>query len=388
MSTKSRTFPFPLQVKLRTLTRGLSVCVALALTCTSTRIWAQDSSNLPDCVPAQKILPLQSSRGGGGGNPFDDKAIALQNGEITKIEIWAGDVVDAIKVTYGVSGFSPRHGGGLGQSGGTYKVLELKPGDFITEITGQSGDVVDKLCFSVNGGASTCYGGGGGKAFQVSSNGRPLRAIAGRSADSLDNIGFYFGNKASIDVGSIKYDDKTLESAIATAPDQRAYQILTNTSQTSPTVTYSDTTERSYSETIFWQNEVAESDTHSVGVKFTIGNKAGPTGGVEGSAELNYQYTHTNQVTKTNGNSKTTGVTNTKAYSTQIALPPGQSVRVTSNWKELTFDLPFSYYMNYWNDDDSQPVCRQLQKGVIRGIGSFGIRHTFEPIPTATVPAA
>jgi Jacalin-like lectin domain len=325
-----------------------------------------------DCNPADKILPIAKEFGGDGGDPFDDKDLAL-SGEITKIEIWADKYVDAIKVTYGDSGFGAVHGGGGGNPGGNYSVLTLRPGEYITEISGQAADLVDRLCFSVNGGTRSCYGGGGGDYFQISADGRPLRSINGRSAKYVDRVGVSFGNWAAIDVASIRYDNKALDSELALAPTQMFSQTLINTSGSTPTVIYSQQNQLTHSETISWNNETSESDTHTVGAKFTFGKKD------TAQAEFSYQYAHNDTVKISNGRSTVDTSTVTTGWSVSVAVASGQSVRATTTWKNVTLDLPFTYDLVY-SDDHGNEVCRQKQTGALRGVSSFGIAHRFEPL--------
>ncbi|MEA2873036.1 MAG: zymogen granule rane protein 16 [Hyphomicrobiales bacterium] len=325
-----------------------------------------------DCRPEDKILSVAREVGGGGGDPFDDRSYAA-SGEITKIEIWAGGYVDAIKVTYGESGFAPLHGGGGRNPGGSYSSLTLKPGDYITEITGGAGGYVDRLCFSVNGAAPSCYGGGGGDYFQISSAGRPLRSINGRSGGYLDRAGFSFGNRATIDVGSIQYDTAALDQALALAPAQIFSETLRNSSESTPIVNYSQQSQLTHTETISWNNETAESDTHSVGAKFTFGKKD------VAQAEFSYQYQHSSSIKKSRGQSTTDSNSVTTGWSVSVPVAPGKTIRATTTWKNVNLDLPFTYNLIY-RDDRGQEVCRQKQTGHLRGVSSFGLAHKFEPL--------
>jgi Jacalin-like lectin domain len=322
-----------------------------------------------DCKPEDKILPIALEVGGSGGIPFDDRSFA-NTGEITKIEIWAEGRVDAIKVTYGESGFALRHGGGSG--GGIYHALTLKPGEYITEVTGRKGNRVDELCFSVNGQPRTCYGSGNGADFfQISSSGRPLRSFNGRGQGEIDRIGFSFGNRASIDVASILYDNTALDKALALAPTQIFTETISNPGGVTGKATYSQQRQLTHTETISWNNETAETDTHSVGTKFAFGKKD------VAQAEFSYQYQHSDSVKTSRGKSNTTNISESTGWSVDVNLEAGKSVRATSTWKNVNLDVPFSYDLIYWNDKGDE-VCRQKQTGQLRGVSSFGLSHKFE----------
>ncbi|MEA3109229.1 MAG: zymogen granule rane protein 16 [Gammaproteobacteria bacterium] len=359
--------PHPPQYRHRRRARPASAAVLPIIL-----LWALAPAHARDCNPEDKIMPAAGSVGGNGGSPFDDRLYAA-SGEISKIEIWAGDYVDAIKVTYGEAGFAPIHGGGGRNPGGGYSVLTLQPGDYITEISGAGQDLVDRLCFSVNGRAPSCYGGGGGSRFSISSAGLPLRSIAGRAADVLDRASFSFGNRTSIDIASVRYDTAALDQALALAPAQIFTEVLDNRSDSTPIVNYSQQSQLTHSETISWNNETAESDTHSVGAKLTFGKKD------VASAEFSYQYQHSSSVKKSNGQSTVDANSVTTGWSVSVPVAPGKKIRATTTWKNVTLDLPFTYNLVY-RDSRGQEVCQQAQTGRLRGVSSFGLAHRFEPL--------
>ena len=143
-----------------------------------------------------------NSFGGSGGSPFDDKQLDPSRIRgIDKIEIRAGNVIDAIKVTYrlddGTTREGPRHGG----TGGSQHEIYFESNEVITGISGNvSGvlQVVDQLTFyTARGGRGYRVFGpfGGGKydnPFQVVGSYHQIVAFFGRSGNHVNQIGVYY----------------------------------------------------------------------------------------------------------------------------------------------------------------------------------------------------
>lgn len=78
--------------------------------------------------------------GGSGGEAFTDVSSVAPGVSLAAVELRAGDVVDAVRAVYRHGGDeveAPWHGG----SGGALHRLELRAGEFITELAGTYGEV-------------------------------------------------------------------------------------------------------------------------------------------------------------------------------------------------------------------------------------------------------
>jgi hypothetical protein len=102
--------------------------------------------------------------GGGGGGPFDDSTDLGLNVSTTRIiglVIRSGEFIDAVSPIYldgdGLLAL-PSHGG----EGGGETRIGMRPGEFITEISGRSGEFVDSLTVETNQGRRLGFGGPGG----------------------------------------------------------------------------------------------------------------------------------------------------------------------------------------------------------------------------------
>jgi hypothetical protein len=104
--------------------------------------------------------------GGKGGDPWWDVTLqTILNGDVlTKVTLRAGDVVDNLTCVYGQAWVAP-HGGSGGKQGQT---LQLQPGEFISEISGRAGAVVDYVALTTTKGQYLHAGGGGGGDFSWS----------------------------------------------------------------------------------------------------------------------------------------------------------------------------------------------------------------------------
>ena len=133
------------------------------------------------------------SHGGSGGVAFDDFSIGIKDMEVKTIVIRSGKMIDSIQVVYRVPGgkdeskVTDTHGG----TGGMLHVLEIDVdnGEYVTDVFGRSGRLVDKLWFLTNKGRVLGpVGGDGGVLFHESCR---LRGFFGRAGKMLDAIGFY-----------------------------------------------------------------------------------------------------------------------------------------------------------------------------------------------------
>ncbi len=161
-------------------------------------------------------LTSEGPSGGPGGSPFGDGEVGnyirsiyplpgpiLAGGvQIARVRVFSGAYIDSIQVTYapsaGITGQPGKHGGG----GGAPKDLLLQPGEYITEVSGRSGDYVDSLTIRTGGSRSqtmTWGGSGGSRSFDYKAPpGTEIVFFWGRSGQYLDAIGVDIASPASI----------------------------------------------------------------------------------------------------------------------------------------------------------------------------------------------
>ena len=131
--------------------------------------------------------------GGSGGAPFTDSELRSE-GRILEIQIFSGELVDAVQVLYelpdGRTVLGPRHGG----SGGRSNVLRLDSDEYITGISGRYGDQIDSISIQTNKRTSPFFGGAGGKRdYRIGvPAGNQAIGFIGRSGKYLDAIGLIF----------------------------------------------------------------------------------------------------------------------------------------------------------------------------------------------------
>lgn len=148
--------------------------------------------------------------GGSGGSPFDDAEylihyrsfdfeVVVAPVQIASVSISSGSLIDSIQVIYtrnsDILGQPGRHGGG----GGSRRDLVLQPGEYITEVSGRSGDYVDSLTIRTGGSRSqtmTWGGTGGTRSFSyVAPPGTQIFGIWGRSGEYVDRIGLLIARR-------------------------------------------------------------------------------------------------------------------------------------------------------------------------------------------------
>ena len=135
--------------------------------------------------------------GGNGGDEFDDKDLA-PGSEIRMVFVWYGDYIDAIQVLYEdpttrMLQLSDRHGG---TGGSKLAMITLKPDEFITEISGRTGGLVDSLTLDTTLFRYGRYGGLGGENDYEFPDPEPEQpeevfAFFGRSGSRLDAVGIH-----------------------------------------------------------------------------------------------------------------------------------------------------------------------------------------------------
>jgi hypothetical protein len=137
--------------------------------------------------------------GGQGGYGFDDLTdlgLDVSTMRIAALIVRAGQFIEGITPIYldskGGVGL-PKHGG----DGGLETRLGLRPGEFITQIEGRSGQFVDSLTVETNLGARVGFGGPGGGPvegyeFPPDTDGpQEVIAVFGASGQFIDRLGIH-----------------------------------------------------------------------------------------------------------------------------------------------------------------------------------------------------
>lgn len=367
------------------------------------------------CSQAQ--LTIQGTGHGGccGDGQWDDRSkINITTQPITKIEIWSGSYVDAIRLTYG-NQIGPLHGGDIsgccsGQNpGGQSHVINLGPGEYVNRITGSAGKYVDRLCFTTTLQPEQCFGGGGGSLFAEDMQmGRPLRGIAGASGKYLDGIVFLYGPYSQIDVSTFKYDQAALNQALAAAPIKYFVEEGQNTGTTTLNQQFTQSNQLTHTESIQLTQTQTSSTTGTVTAGFSISGSASdiplgyvaslrklpPGGGIlsraasggGGGTGVNgsFTYSWTETVTNTAQQTTTDQTQTNTGWVESYALPGNTKARLVTTWKQMNdVDLPVTYDLVYYSDDKSE-VCRNNLKGVLRGSGASSLSYVFLTSPISS----
>jgi len=136
------------------------------------------------------VVYAQGPSGGGGGIPFYDNVNGLApNSRINRIIIAAQERVQCIHIFT----VDEQDLGQHGICGGNFDVFTLPDNDFITSVTGVSGDRVESIEFETWLGGCARFGGPGGfKNYEFHAPpGLEIFGFFGRSGDEIDAIGVY-----------------------------------------------------------------------------------------------------------------------------------------------------------------------------------------------------
>jgi hypothetical protein len=354
---------------------------------------------------AQHLLKRGPGHGGccGDGQWDDSSAYDVLSNPITKVEIWSDSEVRGIRVTYGnIQG--PIHGGKGSTPQGTLTPIVLQPGEYINYAAGQSGSRNDKICLGTNLHSPQCFGGGGGdQPYSDELQGRPLRAIAGASGSSLDQILYISSPFSQIDVNTIKYDQSVLNQAIQGAP----FKVFTDSSQDTSTsvplgpIVSSATSQLTHTESLQLAKTVTSSSTTSVSTSLTLAATAvvpgskilsdpavvakfGAPGGGGGGPSFTgtFTYSWAEQISNSSQQTVSDSTASSTSWSVSYTLPGGQKSNLVTVWKQVNLDLPITYNLVYYNDDAAKTeVCRQNITGTLAGSGSSDVTHLFGTAP-------
>jgi len=144
------------------------------------------------------VGPAQGTMaGGGGGSPFTD-AEPQAGARISEIRVRAGDMIDSVQIVYALPDGRTYEGPVRGGRGGRLSVFILDPDEYVTGISGRSGDRVDSLRIHTNKRTSPLYGGGrGNREYRFDAPpGSQVVGFTGRSARMIDAIGLVYSQQS------------------------------------------------------------------------------------------------------------------------------------------------------------------------------------------------
>src|SRR4051812_44811698 len=104
-------------------------------------------------IRKNRIVTMYPSVGGEGGNYFEDPWEVVSAGPISRIEVRAGEFIDAIRVTYG-RGSDARTGAWHGGGGGNAGSWDVPENTRLIYVFGRHGNYVDQLRFQALGGVN------------------------------------------------------------------------------------------------------------------------------------------------------------------------------------------------------------------------------------------
>jgi len=121
--------------------------------------------------------------GGGGGAPF--RIAVDEPGDLASIRVGAGDTVASLQMVSRTEGATAKAGGTAATSTAT-----LNQGEYITEVFGRNGTLIDQIGFRTNTGRTLGpYGGGGGQPFSLKAgSGKAIVGLAGKSGSLIDSL--------------------------------------------------------------------------------------------------------------------------------------------------------------------------------------------------------
>jgi hypothetical protein len=327
------------------------------------------------CTAAQKYGQVKFQYGGPGGAAWSDEQLAVY-GPITKIEIWGGRYVDAVRVTYGAY-LGPLHGGGGNMPGGSPQTIQLAAGESITAIDGQAGTYVDNICFTKNTQQRICAGGGGGGAFQANEAGKPLRYLTGRSGVYVDKIGGAFANFSDIDPGTVRSDTAAMLQSVQQAQDKVITQTLVNDLDVPQRQKVDERQAVASNSSANWSNSQTITQQHQVGgeISYTPPSDTGGAGG-----KVSYSYTNTQSSSSSSGGSTSDTTSQSIGVVVNVTVPAHSRIVATTSWKQMSYNIPVYFDVLYFSDaTKTQVLCREPVTSMLQGVQSFGVKTTWGP---------
>ena len=129
--------------------------------------------------------------GGEGGDEFADMHLP-KGARVIGVKIRHGLYIDGIELLYKTAVGKKEGMGWHGGDSGNEETFLLEDGEFITAISGKTGEYVESLSIVTNKRKSKNYGGDGGdKPFNFHKSGAEVIGFYGRSGAFLDQIGIF-----------------------------------------------------------------------------------------------------------------------------------------------------------------------------------------------------
>ena len=260
---------------------------------------------------------------------------------------------------------SAAHGG----SGGTEDTFSLDTDEWITEVRGRSGAMLDQLqFFTSKDRVSPVYGGNGGEPFSESRANSVIKAFFGRSGSGLDQLGMYFedAKPMSMEITSINYDIGGM--SMVTQPPWAAMVVLLENNTSLPQQVSQS---RAISVTDTSTTTISETTEVSITMKFTtdfIFEKEEITVGFRQSVSYSTGSSHAEQ--------------NTYTVNFQATVPPNSSIKATCMVRQGTYDVPYTATANVTYQDKPAPVTQTLH-GILKGVATASVDAEYGPAVAA-----
>lgn len=140
--------------------------------------------------------------GGKGGNAFTDDASVWDSGRIKQIILSCSNVITLVQLVYENEKGVEVDGSEHGVYSASKQVITLAADEYITQVSGMAGALIDGIQFESNKRKFPFFGGNGGKAWQAIpqndlSLGAKLKTIKGRCGSAMDQLKFVFEKGSS-----------------------------------------------------------------------------------------------------------------------------------------------------------------------------------------------
>lgn len=307
---------------------------------------------------------------------FADPEAVISKGAISRITLYHGDFIYAIRIRYGNDGFADVHGFTEPIQGIREEEWAVPEGEGITRVEGEiRGHYVSRLQFFTDGGRSSrVFGRLRGRPFAVSDPAKgTLRTIGGwanllrdRSYHrALTSMTFRFG--APYFIKSIDYDTAALDAARRdTAPERCASQDFTNRTSVEQTSSYASSVKVVKTTKLTFEQSVG----------LTIGARAfaqASVGLVTAGAEAHWEAS----ATATSGQSYSSSKEETIAWSVPVKVPPHARVVATSTWRKYRVNLPFTYTVAWYEGTKDNVKKEVTLPGLYEDVRVDDLKHDF-----------
>lgn len=318
------------------------------------------SSTPPEKLPI--TIWRSNRRGGLGGNLFDDLSSVGVLGKIESITIRYDSVIEKITVKY-KDGPECSHGGDGGIAADPFI---LQDDEWITEIRGRSGRLLDQLqFFTSKGRVSPVYGGNGGGSFTWKKDNCVIKSFFGRSCTAVDSLGVYFEDDRMerVEILDMHFDVNHLPPS---NPKVMTTISLENNTEADQNVTKGWTLETTDTST----TTITETNEYSVNltVKTTFQIFGG---GVDTTLSTGYK----SGATYATGSTHTEKITDTYTVTTRV--PAHSKIYGQVIYSEAEYNIPWTATANVYYMGKSNPVQMELH-GTLYGVKQGNLRVKWE----------